>query len=57
MRAAALAPCLLVPFFTDQVISISLNSLRAVGPAFTVLAVDLYAGAMAQRRTRAGIAG
>lgn len=57
MRAAALAPCLLVPFFTEQVISISLNSLRAVGPAFTILAVDLYAEAMAHRRARAGVAG
>jgi len=53
IRAAALAPCLLVPFYTPQVVSISLNSLRALGPAFTLFGVDLYADAMARRAVRA----
>lgn len=52
LRAAALAPCLLVPIFSDNVISLALNSLRALGPALTILGVDLYAAAAARRAPR-----
>ena len=43
--AAALGPCLLLPFLSAQVLALPTNSLRAVGPAITLVAVGI-----AQRR-------
>ncbi len=46
----ALQFVLLVPFLTAQVLDILLNSVRAVGPAITLVWIDLYA-----RAWRAGV--
>jgi hypothetical protein len=51
--AACLPSVLLVPFYSSQVIYRDINSIRAIGPVLTLLALDLYAG-RAPRRSTAG---
>jgi hypothetical protein len=43
MLAAALPSALIVPFLSAQVVDLAHNALRAVGPALTLLPLDLYA--------------
>jgi len=52
VMAAALPPVLLVPFFSQQVVDLTLNSVRTVVPTVTLLAIDLYAAASRSRPTR-----
>jgi hypothetical protein len=42
--AACLPSVLLIPFYSSQVIYRDINSIRAIGPVLTLLALDLYAG-------------
>jgi hypothetical protein len=42
LLAAALPFALLIPFFTDQVLDLPGNSIRAVGPIVTLLGLSLY---------------
>jgi hypothetical protein len=42
LLAAAMGPALLVPFLSAQVLDVSLNSLRAVGPTITLLWIGVY---------------
>jgi len=54
LRAAALAPALLVPLLSVQVVDVALNSLRALGASIALLGVDLYASASARPRAPGG---
>ena len=51
VMAAALPPVLLVPFFSPLVLDLTLNSVRAVVPTVTLLAIDLSAAASRSRPT------
>jgi hypothetical protein len=44
LLAASVPFAVLVPFFSSQVLDLADNSLRALGPALTLVAIDLYAG-------------
>lgn len=47
---ASLPYALMVPFFTRQVVGLSTNPLRAVGPLFTLVLVELLVGVAGSRR-------
>lgn len=49
--SAALPFALMVPFLSAQVLDLADNSLRALGPAITLLAIDVYAASSAGNAT------
>ncbi len=50
LLAAALPFAVMVPFFSASVLDLADNSLRVLGPAITLFALDVYAGAFARTR-------